>query len=191
MLAAMSIVCRATPVQFPFADEKAENDSQDTNEVGPEESWELYNQITKSNGAMDEEKTNRLMHEIEEFTRLIHTPSSDSIADEEPESVTSEYQADPESETEHDYASSDWFASTWRTQLNRRNENEMWQRSSKRDDDNAGDEKENMSNIEEIIKKLRNDMKKLYNKIKEVVKMVKTWYDIWSVAKTIIVASSG
>ncbi|VVC37661.1 Hypothetical protein CINCED_3A011336 [Cinara cedri] len=193
LVASALVVCRAVPVQPPFEDEKAENDSQDINEVGPNEDWKLYNQISKTQSydSADEEKTKRLMKEIEEFTRLVSTPQPPppqtyNIADNGPDGTTLENE--PETETEHDYASSDWFASTWRTQLQNRNNDGMLGR---QEDGDAPDDDEDVGNVEEIIKKIRKDLKKLYKKLKEVVKVVKNWYAIWSIANTVIVASSG
>lgn len=195
MSAAVMIVCRATPVQPPFADE-----SQDTNEIGPEEDWKLYNQIAKirlsddDEAAADEEKTKRLMKEIKEFTQLVSTvaaatPDESTTLD---ESTTPDDRAETETETERDSASSDWFTSTWRAQLNRNDDGQMsWQRAAAQENgaDDGGDE--DVSDVEEIIKKIRKDLKRLYNKIKEVVKVVKNWYAMWSIANTVLTAASG
>lgn len=201
MSAAVLIVCRATPVQSPFADE-----SQDTNEIGPEEDWKLYNQLAKirlsdeNDTATDEEKTNRLMKEIEEFTRLISTvaaatPDESTSLDESAsldESTTPDYRAETESETERDYASSDWFTSTWRAQLNRNEDGTTsWQRAAAQENGADDDGDEDAGDVEEIIKKIRKDLKRLYNKIKDVVKMVKNWYAMWSIANTVIMATWG
>lgn len=182
-LLAVLITCHAVPAPPPFTDEKADSDSLDVNEVGPAEDWMLLNRLTKTKSydPSDSEKTRVLLKEIEEFSRLVK-PTANNITD-EPDDTT-----DQQDTTETDSASSDWFASTWRT-LNRNNDGD--------DDDSSNamnfrrpfgkqEEQQDDSGVEEIIKKISNDLKKLYVKIKQAITVMKNWYAIWNVANTVL-----
>lgn len=174
------MTCRAVPAPPPpFTDEKADRESLDVNEVGPAEDWILLNRLTKTRSydPSDSEKTRVLLKEIEEFSRL----ANNFTTTDEPEDTT-----DQQDTTEADSASSDWFASTWRT-LNRNDDGDD-------DDSNAIDfrrpfgkqERQDDTGVEEIIKKISNDLKKLYAKIKQAITVMKNWYAIWQVANTVL-----
>lgn len=163
------MTCRAGPVSPLFADEKAEKDSLDVNEVGPEEDWNLLNRLTKTKAYdnSDYEKTKELIKEIKEFSRLVTTVNPT----EDPDNTTD--QSDGMTETNFAPSSDsvqndDGNASNLRPQFERQ--------------DDGG-------NVEDIIKKLSTDLKKLYTKIKQVLIVVKNWYGIWSVINTVVVAS--
>lgn len=169
-LAAVSVTrVQAGPMPPVFSDEKAEVDSRDSNEVGPEENWQLFNRMTKTKtfDPSDSDKTRELLKEIEEFSRLVANVTegnSDTATD----------------VTEVDSASSDLFASTWRNLI--------------QNDDGGrvpGFERQDVddSNVEDIIRKISTDLKKLYVKIKQVITAVKTWYALWNVANTVLIAA--
>lgn len=159
---------QAGPMPPLFSDEKAEMDTRDSNEVGPEENWQLFNRMlkTKTLDQSDYDKTRVLLKEIEDFTRLVAnvTENVDTATD----------------VTEVDAASSDLFASTWRNLI----QNDDGERGPESDRQEVDD-----GNVEDIIRKISTDLKKLYVKIKQVITTVKTWYALWNVANTVFVAA--
>lgn len=186
-LAVLIANCRAAPGVAPlastlFVDEKSEKDSLDVNEVGPDENWELFNRLTKAKTydyPSDSEKTRVLLKEIEEFSRLVPTPTT-AVADDEPNSTTTDQ---PDGITENDSASSDWFGTAWKNLA-------------QNDDATASggfgslpDRQDDNSNLEELIKKISTDLKKLYTKVKEVIVVVKNWYGIWTLVNGVYVAA--
>lgn len=193
LAAALTARGRAGPVPQPppslFADEKAERESADFNEVGPTEDWRLMQRISKTNAfdpAADSEK--RLVKEIEEFTRLV----IQSVNGTEDAMTTEDGQPQDDdaavTETDRDAASSDWTGgATWRYprpqgSLDNGGAPSDRQEAAAADDDDGG-------NFEEIVKKISNDLKKLYVKIKQVMTVVKNWYALWNVANTVFVAA--
>lgn len=176
--------CLAAPAPLPFTENKADHDSLDINEVGPAaEDWKLYSQLTKLKlyNPSDAENTQKLIKEIEEYSRLV-TPAADNVVTDVPDDGATDLPAaDATDVTETDSASSDWFATTWRN-MNRDDD----------DDDDGGDgprmSRQEDGNVEDIIKKISNDLKKLYVKIKQVITVVKNWYALWNVANTVFVA---
>lgn len=179
--------CRAAPGVAPlastlFADEKSEKDSLDVNEVGPDENWQLFNRLTKTRTydyPTDPEKTRVLLKEIEEFSRLVPTPTA-AVTDGDADGTTT---GRPDGDvTENDPASSDWIGSAWKNLA--QNEDAAASGrfgSSQREDDD--------SNVEDIIKKISTDLKKLYTKIKEVIVVVKNWYGIWTLVNGVYAAA--
>ncbi|XP_025191826.1 uncharacterized protein LOC112592056 isoform X2 [Melanaphis sacchari] len=146
--------CRAAPAVPSFTDEKADHESLDVNEVGPAgEDWKLYNLLTKTKSydPSDTEKTQELLKEIEEYTRLITTTDA-GTTDVPADDSTEPPAADTTDVSETDPASSDWFASTWRN-MNRNNDG----------DEMMGRQQQDDGNVEEIIRKISNDLKKLVN----------------------------
>ncbi|XP_025410513.1 uncharacterized protein LOC112683619 isoform X2 [Sipha flava] len=172
VLLAVFITSQAAPAPPPFTDEKADRDSVDVNEVGPEENWMLFNRLTKTKSfdPSDSEKTRELLKEIDEFSRLVK-PAANNVTD-EPDDTT-----DQQDTTESDSASSDWFASTWRT-LNRNNDGDDEDRNSLNFRQPFGKQEQDDSGVEDIIKKLANDLKKLYVKIKQAISVMKNWVNI-------------
>lgn len=172
VLAVILITCQAVPVP-PFTDLKAEKESQDFNEVGPEENWKVFNQLTKiqSNDPSDTDQTMKLMKEIEGFSRLVTQTNAATV--DPVDNTTTDL---PEDVTETDSASSDWFGSTWKTLVQNTDGDVFGPRSERQDD----------GNVEDIIKKISQDLKKLYAKIKRVITVVKNWYALWDVANTIM-----
>lgn len=170
MAMAMMVIttCQAGPVSPLFTDEKAEKDSLNFNEVGPEEDWNLLNRLTKTKAYdnSDYAKTKELIKEIKEFSRLVTTVNPT----EDPDNSTDQ----SDFVTETNFASTDSIlnddgdASNLRAQFERQDDG---------------------SNVEDIIKKLSTDLKKLYTKIKQVLVVVKNWYAIWGVINTVVVAS--
>lgn len=177
--------CRAAPGVAPlastlFADEKSEKDSLDVNEVGPDENWQLFNRLTKTGTydfPTDSEKTRVLLKEIENFSRLVPTPTT-TVTDDDPDSTTTD--RPEEYVTENDSASSDWIGSAWKSLAQNDDAAFGFGSSQGQDDD---------SNVEDIIKKISTDLKKLYTKIKEVIVVVKNWYGIWTLVNGVYVAA--
>lgn len=172
-LSAVLITCRAAPAPPLFVDEKADIDSKNFNEVGPEENWQLFSRLMKTNAfdPTDSEKTKALLKEIEEFSQI----ATQANVTDEPDSSTEQPDV-----TETHSASSDWFESKWKN--------------SKRDEDEDainsrppfGRQDEG---VEDIIKKLSNELKKLYIKIKQAITVMKNWYAIWQIANTVVTAA--
>lgn len=164
VLLTVLITCRAAPAPPLFVDEKADIDSKDLNEVGPEENWQLFSRLMKTNAfdPSDSEKTKALLKEIEEFSQIA---TQESVTD-EPDSTTEQ----PDNAETHS-ASTDWFESKWKN--SKRSEGE----------DGFGKQDEG---VEEIIKKLSNELKKLYAKVKQAITVMKNWYAIWKIANTVV-----
>lgn len=172
-LLAVFITCQAAPAPPLFVDEKADIDSKNFNEVGPEENWQLFSRLMKTNAfdPSDTEKTKALIKEIEEFSQI----ATQANVTDEPDSTT--YQTEV---TETHSASSDWFGSTWKN--SKRNDDE--------DPFNSRPQFDRQDEgVEDVIRKLSNELKKLYIKIKQAINVMKNWYAIWQIANTVVTAA--
>lgn len=188
-----------------FADEKAERDSEDSNEVGPAgEDWKLLNRLSKT-GEFDPaevDKARAVMKEIEEFTRLVQSGNGTAAAGPGNETAEGRTPADDvdDAEAEGDASSSDWTAVTWRNLIRNGDDGDYddgGQRTtyrtlskSERQEAAAADDDDNDGNFEDIVKKISTDLKKLYVKVKQVMTVVKNWYAFWNVANTVFTAAA-
>lgn len=190
----LTFTCRAAPPSPLSADRDAERDSRDSNEVGPDENWLLYERFAKARPtgeAADAEQTRVLLKEIQQLSRLATSSPSTNVTDKgtgphsdvtEPSDVTTEPSdaTDPIDRTD---LTDNWFGSTWRP---------IWGTG---DDADASDfvprseRQDDGGNVEDIIRKISNDLKKLYTKIKQVITVVKNWYAVYNVANTLFVAA--
>lgn len=179
-----------------FTDDKAERDSEDTNEVGPAgEDWRLLNRLSKTGeyDPADMDKARAVMKEIEEFTRLVQSANGTAAG---PGNETAEGMAPAD---DAGASSSDWTAVTWRNLIRNGDDgvdydddgqSTTYRTLFKSDRQEVAADGDDDGNFEDIVKKISTDLKKLYVKVRQVMTVVKNWYAFWNVANTVFTAAA-